>query len=166
MNTIRFSIDNFFKPVSFEQYKETAEKLEHSLLVINPKLTSTLLLTTDQLDYDTYGSLSIPIPEKQKALNRRKEYGLNKLTEKLWNESFKTGLYINENNYKNLFMVALSVEQREPKSLKFYGQCLDSESQGVFDSFRKTKPFQKLGDGYSKPSDFATHYLLSRFRER
>ena len=46
-----FSIDNRFRNVSLNQFKNIAERLESSLRNVGPEITSELLLTTDGYDY-------------------------------------------------------------------------------------------------------------------
>ncbi|MEK6952740.1 MAG: hypothetical protein AABX29_07030 [Nanoarchaeota archaeon] len=157
----RFSIDNRFRNISFDQFRNTAGRLEESLRNIHPAIISELLLTTNRQDYYGFGSLTIIIPEKEQALSRRERYPLSDLDEKLWQKSFKTDLWIKDNTLNDLYAVVLSVEEREPKSLKFYGQYIDKKSQEILEQFKKeTKFFQKIGDGFHKPSDFAIGYAL------
>jgi len=47
----RFSIDNRFRNVSFDQFRETAKRLESSLRQVRPTIQSGLLLTTNGRDY-------------------------------------------------------------------------------------------------------------------
>jgi len=163
----RFNIKNFWKPVSFNQFGDTALNLRSSLERINPNISSRLLLTIDKCDYDGWGSLTIITPETDLARKRRRECALEDLNEDLWNMSHKVGLYIKNPAIETPYMVSLSVEERDPKSMHFYAQCLDDNSQAVFDSFRKTKTFQRLGDDYLKPSGFAaSHALASCMRRR
>ncbi len=159
----RFSIDNFLKYVSFEQYREIAQRLEASIRIVNPNITSKLLLTTNRNDYNGAGSLTVFEPEVEEALSRREEHSLSDLNEKLWQKSFETGLYIHDNTIKEPYMITLVVGEREPKSMKFYNQCLDEKSQGVFNSFRKARWFQRISDGYSKTSPFAVSHALNSF---
>jgi len=154
----RFSINNIFRDVSLDQFKNTAERLELSLRKDRPEITSELLLNTNRYDYDTYGSLTIIIPELEEALKRREKYQLSDLNEELWKKSFEIGLYIKDNSIKEPYMVCLTGGIRESKKMFFYSQCLDEKSQEVFDSFKKTGLLQKIGDGFGKSSDFAVSY--------
>ena len=161
----RFSIGNLISPISFEQYKENAQRLEDSIRRVNPNITSKLLLTTNEVDYHGYGSLTKEIPEAEEAIERREEYSLSDLNEDLWQKSFETGLYIHDDTIRESYMITLVVGEREPKSMKFYGQCLDEESQEVFNSFRKARGFQRIGDGYnSKSSPFAISHALNSLK--
>jgi len=158
----RFSINNMFGNVSLDQFKNTAERLESSLRNIRPGITSELLLTTNGNDYHRYGSLTVSIPEVTKARKRREGYQLSDLNKELWNNSFETELYIEDNSIKEPYMLCLSVGVREPKRLFFYAQCLDEKSQEVFDNFKQAGLLQKIGDGVSKNSEFASIYALDR----
>jgi len=151
----RFSVDNRLGDVSFEQYRKIAEELEGSIRGINENITSKLLLTTNRGDYYEHGSLSVVTPESEAARGRREEFNLRDLDEDLWQRSFETKLYIRDNTIETPYMISLSVEEREPKSMKFCGRGLDEESQRVFDSFRKAGWFQSIGDGSSEPSPYA-----------
>ena len=154
----RFSINNGFKKVSYAQFMETAERLESALKEVRPQITSKLLLTTDLVDYNGHGSLTIETPESKEASDRRESYQLNELNEELWDISCETGLYIKDNSSDDPYMVCLTVEDREPKKRFFYGQSLDEKSQKVLDSFKQADLFQTIGDGYPKSSDFAVTY--------
>jgi len=156
----RFSVDNVLGSVSFEQYREIAQRLEDSIRKVNPNVTSKLLLTTNGRDYHEYGSLTVVIPEVEEALSRREEHSLSDLNEDLWQRSFETELYIHDNTSGAQYMIALTVGKREPKSMKFYSQHLEEESRAVFNGFRKAGWFQRIGDGYSKPSPFAISHAL------
>ena len=157
----RFSIGNRFRNVSLNQFRSTAERLESALKNVRPEITSQLLLTTNRCDYDGYGSLTIDTPEVEEALDRRKRCQLNDLNERLWKQSFETGLYIKDDSIKEPYMVCLTTGVREPKKMFFYGQCLDKKSQEVFDNFKQTGLLQKIGDGFPKSSDFAISYALA-----
>jgi hypothetical protein len=157
----RFSIDNRRKPVSFEQYMDVAERLDSSLKKIRPNLSSEVLLTTNGFDYHGWGSLTIINPMVEEAWNRRERYSLQDLTQELWNKSFETNLCIKDKTLENLYMVSLTNERREPKSMNFYGQDLDDKSQEVFDSFAVPKKFQKIGNGFSKSSPFAVSHAIA-----
>lgn len=158
----RFSVENRFRRVSIDQFKDTGEKLKSALERIRPELTSELLLTTDGIDYRGHGSLTILTPEVEEARNRREQYQLSDLNEELWQKSFKTGLYFKDNSIKEPYMVCLTTEDREPKKMFFYSQCLDEESQEVFDSFKRAGLLQKIGDGFPKTSNFAIAHALAR----
>jgi len=162
----RFSIDNILRRVSFEQFKSTAERLESSLKGVRPTIQSQVLLTTNAQDYSGYGSLTILIPEVEEARSRIERHQLVGLSQNLWNGSYKTQLRIYDDSVKESYCIWLSNEVREPKTLFFYGQCLDPKSQRIFDSFKKTRLLQKQGDGYPKPSNFAVVHALSSLRRR
>jgi len=157
----RFSINNFRRPVSLKQYKETAQRLEDSIREVNGNVTSKLLLTTNGADYCGPGSLTVVTPESKAARERREEFSLSDLNEDLWQRSFEAGLYLHDNTVEAPYMITLSVGRREPRSMIFYGQCLDEKSQEVFNSFRKAKWPKKVGDGYGKPSPFAIAHARS-----
>jgi len=142
-----FSIDNRFRNVSLNQFKNIAERLESSLRNVGPEITSELLLTTDGYDYNGYGSLTIDTPEVEECLNRREGWTVNDLDEGLWKKSFEIGLYIKDYSAKEPYMVCLTLEAREPKKLFFYAQCLDEKSQEVFNDFKQVGLLQKIGDG-------------------
>lgn len=162
----RFSIDNRFRNVSFDQFRETAKRLESSLRQVRPTIQSGLLLTTNGRDYQGYGSLTVLISEVEEAETRREKFQLADLNEELWRKSFETGLYIRDNSVSEPYMICLNHGIREPKRLFFYGQCLDKVSQKVFEGFRKTGMLQKLGDGYPKTSEFALGYALRNLSSR
>ncbi len=156
----RFSIRNFWLPVSFQQYIETAKKLEKSIKDVNPNTTSHVLLTTDSYDYNGWGSLTQVTPEVEKALDRRRKIRLEELDENLWEQSLETGLYIHDNTTQSRYMITLTTESRAQKELIFYCQSIDKKSQVVFDSFKKTKGLQRLCNGHTKPSEFAELFAL------
>lgn len=162
----RFSIDNRFRQVSLDQFKDTAEILESSLRNVRPEILSELLLTTNGCDYNGYGSLTIDTPETQEALDKRERYSLDDLDGDLWKKSFETGLYIKDKSVTEPYMVCLTAESREPKKLFFYAQCMDEKSQEVFDSFKQSGLLQKIGDGFPKRSDFGVGYALASLCSR
>ena len=133
----RFSINNRFRKVSLDQFKQTAESLESTLKNIRPEITTELLITTNELDYNGYGSLTFDTPETKEALERRERYSLNDLSEELWNKSFETGLYLKDDSITQPYRVSLTTGSREPKKIFFYAQCLDEKSQKAFDSFKR-----------------------------
>ena len=101
------------------------------------------------------------IPEVKEAWARRERYQLSDLNENLWERSFETQLRIVDNSVSEPYCIWLSNEEREPKKLLFYGQCLDKQSQKAFDSFKRAELFQKLGDGYPQTSPFALAHALA-----
>jgi len=151
----RFSIDNLLKPVSYKQYKENAEKLESSLKDIYPDLSSKILLTTNERDYNGWGSVTAIVPEAEEAMQRRQEYSLDEFNKNLWNKSYRRELIIKDEKDENNYMITLTNETRKPKSLDFYGQQLDENSKQILQDFKKTNLLQKLGDGYPKTSNFS-----------
>lgn len=156
----RFSIDNRFRRVRGNEFKGVAQRLENYLKEVRPTISSELLCTTNGEDYHGYGSLTIMHPETEKAMERREKHKLEDLDEDLWMRSYKTGLYIKDNTTKEPYMIVMSVGEREPRKLIFYGQAMDSKSEEVFDSFKKANLFQKIGDGFGKTSDFSRSYML------
>lgn len=148
----RFSINNLVKPISFEQYLSTGKQLEEKLKEVNSNITSKLLLTTNKEDYN-WMKLTVDIPDVNEALQRREEYALEDLNNHLWNQAYQKELYIHDYTKDIPFMVSLTTEDRQPKSLIFYAQALDDASYEVFKSFKKTKGLQRLGDGYGTPSE-------------
>lgn len=156
----RFSIDNKYRAVRGQEFKQIAQRLESSLKEVRPAISSKLVCTTNRKDYQGYGSLTIMHPETEKALERREEHKLENLDSNLWKRNFETELYIRDETVEDPYMIVLSVGAREPKSLMFYGQSMDSESEKVFESFNKAGWFQKIGDGFGKTSDFSKNYML------
>ena len=155
----RFSIGNLIRPISFRQYMETAERLENSIREVNPNITSKLLLTTNAEDYYGAGSLTVITPQREAAAKRREEYNLSDLNEGLWQKAFDRELYIHDNTIKEPYSLCVSNEERDPRRILFFGQCLDKKSQEVFDNFKKTKElFQIIGNGVSKTSPFMVDY--------
>ena len=155
---VRFSIDNRFTNVSLIQFKRTAQKLESDLRKVRPTIQSELLLTTSREDYNGYGSLTVDTPEVEEALARREKFQLSDLNEELWRRAFKIQMGIIDDSAKKPYCVFISVEDREPKRLFFYGQCLDGKSQKVFEGFKGVGGLQRLGDGFPKTSEFASGY--------
>jgi len=135
----RFSIENYYKNISFEQYKKTAEKLESSIRKVNPNITSSVLLTTNRDDYNGWGSMTMDIPEIFKDdIEKKKECNLKDL----------------------------SNEERNKNSMYFLGTGLNNKEQMVFDSFKKTGLFQKLGNGHPKSSDFSVGYSSANLMQK
>ena len=54
----RFSVDNRFRNVSLDQFRNTAKRLESALRNIRPEITNELLLTTSERDYNGWGSMT------------------------------------------------------------------------------------------------------------
>ncbi|MBS3070822.1 hypothetical protein J4407_00790 [Candidatus Pacearchaeota archaeon] len=150
MGICRFSIDNFLLPISFEQFEETASILDISMNGVNPNTTSELFLTTNKEDYEVC-SLTIFDSRVEEALNRRERHSLENFNKDLWKKSFETELIIKDNTITDPYTVFLSVRRREPRIMKFYASSLDERSQEVFDSFKKARWFQRIGNSYSKP---------------
>lgn len=157
----RFSIFNLIQPVSLEQFAESANALNSAIKEVKPNVETELLLTTNIYDYLSHRSLTIPTPQKIAANKRREKFKLEDLNEELWRKSFERELYIRSPSENNNYMICLSQGIREPKQLFFYGQCLDEKSQEVFDSFAKTRFFQRLGDGFQKTTKYQLVHALS-----
>ncbi len=162
---MRFSIDNRFSNVSLGQFRKTAHNLDSSLKIIRPKIESGLLLTTNWEDYNGFGSLTVLTPEVEEALARREKFQLVDLNGSLWTGSFKIEMFIRDNSSSEPYMICLSNEVREPKRLFFYGQCLDEQSEKVFESFRRGSLLQRVGDGYHhETSGFALSHALASLK--
>lgn len=157
----RFSIDNLWGPVSLNQYLEIALKLDCTIKRIRPTVSSELLSMTNGVDYHELGSPKILAPEVEEALSRRETSRLGNLNKDLWTKSYETGLYIEDHTTEEPYIIALIVGEREPKSLMFYGQAMDSESKEVLNSFKKTRWFQRIGDGFGETSEFALGHAIN-----
>ena len=116
------------------------------------------------MDYQGPGSLTVVTPESIAAKERREEFSLSDLNEDLWKRSFETGLYLHDDISGGSYMIVLSVERREPRSMRFYCQDLDEKSQRVFNSFRVAGDSQELGDGHSMPTPFALSHAIGSLR--
>jgi len=163
----RFSIENYYKNISFEQYKKTAEKLESSIRKVNPNITSSVLLTTNRDDYNGWGSMTMDIPEIFKDdIEKKKECNLKDLTKNLWEKSLEVELWIKDKTSSSTYFIVLSNEERNKNSMYFLGTGLNNKEQMVFDSFKKTGLFQKLGNGHPKSSDFSVGYSSANLMQK
>lgn len=168
----RYGIQNRFQDVSFEQYKETALRFQEALRQVRPNISTKLLLTTDEFDYRGAGSLTIITPETEAAKSRREQHNIEDLTEGLWNSAFDREFYVNDDTVSEPYMLCVSNEVRDPRRLLFYGQCLDENSQEVFENFKElrwaknglSRKLQIIDDGFPVTSPAMLARVYSQFK--
>jgi hypothetical protein len=93
--------------------------------------------------------------EVTEALKGLKSYLLEEFTDDVWSRSMNVQLKFTDEVDSKLFMICLSLDKDESRSMKFYGQAVEQELvDRIHDSFSIPSLLYKVGDGYSKPSAF------------
>lgn len=151
----RFSRDKRWGKVSFEEFRRTAEALYGMVAAIRPSVCPEIITCEDKKTYE-YSTVTFGLPGVDEALKKRKSYSLSELTEEIWERSFNVQLTLKDEKDPQPFMICLTCDRYDdPKRMRFYGQCLDSATQTrMFETFAQATLNYKIGDGYSKPSDF------------
>ncbi len=151
----RFSRDKRWGKVSFEEFKRTAEALYALVTSARPSVSAEILTCEDGVTY-SWSTVTFDLPGMDEALKERKSYQLSGLTKEIWERSFDVQLTLKDKEDAQPFMICLSCDcYADPKRMRFYGQCLDSATRTrMFETFARPTYSHKIGDGYSKISEF------------
>ena len=159
-DSIRFSIDNLFTRVSLTQFMGLATKLDEAMHEANPNIATTVLVTTVAEDYHTWGSVTVPHPQASEAAARRERYELSEVDESVWERAYKTSVIIDDDTRKDAYLILMSTELRQPRSIMFYGHGLDEISYQKLESLKEeTGLLQTIGRGFPPTSSFNQAYV-------
>ncbi len=151
----RFSRDKrFYSRISFEEFSQAATMLA---AMANKARSSAKveILTTEDTHTHLYSQVTFMADEVTEALKGRKSYSFEEFTDDVWSRSMSAQLTIKDEADLKPFMICLSFDKDEPRSMKFYGQAVEQELIDlIHDTFSSPSLFYKVGDGYSKPSAF------------
>jgi hypothetical protein len=155
----RFSYDKYFGRFGLSEFKEIGEQLENIIKSSRNLVDSTVFICED---IHTYNRTNIsPINRsffniRKEALKQRKKYPLFELNNGVWKRSYKSELIIRLPESKDNFMFCLTNDNNEANRLCFYGQDIDEANyNAILNKFNKRGILYRLGDGFSKISDFS-----------
>lgn len=151
----RFSRDKrFYSRISFAEFTQTAGSLAAMTKEARPDASVEILTTEDFHTYQ-YSQVTFEADEVTEALKGRKSYPLEDFVNDVWSRSMSVQLTIKDESDERPFMICLSLDKDEPKSMKFYGQAVEQRLVVLIrETFSIPSFFYKVGDGYSKPSAF------------
>jgi len=151
----RFSRDKrFYSRISFEEFFQVATTL---VAMVKKARSSAIveILTTEDTHTHLYSQVTFMADEVTEALKGRKSYSLEEFTNEVYSRSMSVQLTLKDEADSKPFMICLSLDKDESRSMKFYGQAVEQELVNlIHDSFSSPSFFYKVGDGYSKPSAF------------
>ncbi|MDP3725697.1 MAG: hypothetical protein Q8R36_00695 [bacterium] len=154
----RFSHNKRFKIVSFEEFLATARTLCDTVSAIRSSVDIEVVTAEDHETYN-YTTTTFWSEEIREALEKRKQYSLDELTQEVWDRSFDVQVSlktVRDEQNPEPFMVCVSCDKyADAKRMKFYGQCLDERThQEVVNKFRRWSLSHGIGDGMGKISTF------------
>lgn len=149
-----FSLINKFSPISYNQFYETALKLEDEILKIKNDCRFEVLLANRGSQIVT-GSLMKDYLKKQDS---RISIPITQLSPNLYKKASQKELFITTPYSNDPYMITISNEIFSPNVLHFYAQSLDSKSQTIFNSLQYEtfgiskiqKLFQKKSNSFSR----------------
>lgn len=159
----RFSKDKRIGNISMQEFTTAAKSILTEVRKNFSDFSAEVLCCEDSITH-FWAECSFPTPQKTAALENRRSYKLEDVSEAIWQQSYKISLCVHIPTSQS-GMIMLSVNRaKEPKRLMFYSQGLDGTASAEHIeriNGRASLNFS-IGDGFTARPSRATQHEAFR----